>query len=781
MPSLSRHILRACIFLSCLTSQAIAATVNLNGDWHFHRDDKKAIATSGDVPAAGWTRVNLPHTARIEAREPVDTWQGQAFYKKIFEVKLHAGERAVLRFEGAMNVADVWVNGKHLGQHLGGYLPFSFDVSDVLTASGQNELTVRINNEDNKITGPKPLKDLDYIQYGGLYRGVSLTIKPPVHITDEMLSATPAGGGIFVTYPTADKAAAVVRVKTEVHNTEAVKRDIVLRHAIFKKGGRVGMVVERVALAAGERRHVELDLKLARPSLWSPAAPNLYELKTSVESAGRRDEVSTQIGIRRIAFDARQRLLLNGEPLFLRGVNRHQEYPYVGYATSPQADYRDALLIKKAGYDYVRLSHYPHSPAFMRAADELGLLLLDAIPGWQYFNADPAFARQTVQTCADMIRRDRNHPSVLAWECSLNETDMPQPLIDQLHRTVHLEYPGDQAFSAGWVPQTYDIYLQARQHRIGSKHKLPVKPLIVSEYGDWEYFAMNAGFNQTAWADLKEADRSSRQFLGDGEKRLQQQAKNVAEAHDDNFTTPAFADGYWVMFDYARGYAKELESSGIMSIDRLPKFAYDFARSQRSARETSPLWGGGPMVAIASHWNSDSSPLVRVFTNADELEFFVNGKSIGRQKSAASPAHPNLKHPPLEFDTGRFAPGELKAVAYLDGKQVATHSVHTASAPASLHVWLDDMGVKPVAGDLVFVRAQLRDASGNPVAASGKKVEFAASGGFEIVGAMASSTESGVASVLVRVGAAGGAVKAQAAGLKGEFVERLAPTRRLGK
>ncbi len=574
MTSRARRLpLLACLVFASLASPVLAATINLNSDWRFHRDDRKAVLTGHEVPAAAWARVDLPHTARIEAREAVDSWQGQAFYKKDFKINVRPGDRAILRFEAAMNVADVWVNGKHLGQHLGGYLPFSFDITEVLKASGVNQLIVRINNEDNKITGPKPLKDLDYIQYGGLYRGVSLSIKPAVHITEEMLSATPAGGGIFVTYPKADKDAATVRVKAEVNNSAAGPREVTLRHTLLKQGKRVGEVAERVTLAAGERRHVELDLNLTQPALWSPNAPNLYQLQSTVESNGRQDQVRTRIGIRRIAFNAQHQLLLNGETLFLRGVNRHQEYPYVGYAISPQADYRDALLIKQAGYDYVRLSHYPHSPAFMDAADELGLVLLDAIPGWQYINPDPAFARQTVQTCADMIRRDRNHASVLAWECSLNETDMPQSLVDQLHRTVHQEYPGDQAFSAGWVPQTYDIYLQARQHRIGSKDKLPAKPLIVSEYGDWEYFAMNAGFNQTAWADLKEADRSSRQFLGDGEKRLLQQAKNVAEAHNDNFTTPAFADGYWVMFDYARGYAKELESSGIMTAQPRRNFA----------------------------------------------------------------------------------------------------------------------------------------------------------------------------------------------------------------
>jgi beta-galactosidase len=746
-----RSLLGSILFCASSASAiADAATINLDQAWGFYRDDQKTVQSPEQVPPSAWSSVDLPHTARLEARQPKEVWQGTAFYKKSFEAKLSRGERAILRFEAAMNVADVWVNGQHLGQHLGGYLPFAYDITDQLKAAGANELTVRINNEDNAITGPKPLKILDYIQYGGIYRGVRLIIKPAVHITDEMLSATPAGGGVFVTYPRADKAQAVVRVKTEVSNTSNEARMVTLSNSLYQQGQRVVEKTEKVRLAAGEHRQVTSDLKVIQPALWSPKRPNLYQLQTKVDSNGSADSVDTNIGIRRLAFE-QGKLLVNGEQVFLRGVNRHQEYPYIGYALSDQANYRDALLIKKAGFDYIRLSHYPHSPAFMAAADELGILLLPGIPGWQYFNKDPAFSRQVVQTCADTIRRDRNHASVLAWECSLNETEMPNALITALHRTVHQEYPGDQAFSAGWKPQTYDIYLQARQHRIGDKRKLPNKPLIVSEYGDWEYYAMNAGFNQTAWDNLKQAERNSRQLLSDGETRLLQQAKNISDAHDDNFSTPAFADGYWVMFDYARGCCVSLESSGIMSIERVPKFSTDFFRSQRDLLEASPVWGGGPMVTIASYWTKDSSPKVRVFSNADAVELFLNGKSIARQQGGPSKAYPHLAHPPFEFDTGAFQAGELKAVAYSGGKEVATHIVRTPGQAVKLVVTRDDMGVAPVENDLVFLRAVLTDSQGTVVPDNGKVVKFTAKDGYEIVGADTVTTEAGIASVLVRV------------------------------
>ena len=394
------------------------------------------------------------------------------------------------------------------------------------------------------------------------------------------------------------------------------------------------------------------------PQLWSPQAPHLYSMRTGIVSKGKIvDERETQIGIRRITISEKG-FLINGKKMFLRGVNRHQEYPYVGYAISPNADYRDAKLIKEAGFDYVRLSHYPHSRHFMRAANELGLVLLDAILGWQYYNPDPAFSEHVLQTCRDLIRRDRNHPSVIAWECSLNESQMPPALVESFDQIVHREYPGNQAYSAGWVSEGYDIYLEARQHRLTHPERpIPYKPYVVSEYGDWEYFAQNAGFNQDAWEDLAEVARTSRQLLSHGEARLLQQAVNIQEAHNDNLATPAFADGYWVMFDYNRGYADDLEASGLMSIERLAKPAWFFFRSQRDAEQVSTLYSSGPFVHIASEWHVNSPRSVRVFSNGDEVELFLNGISLGRQIADSDRISRNLRHPPFTFVTERFIPG----------------------------------------------------------------------------------------------------------------------------
>lgn len=739
------------LFLICVQLSAAPVSANevpFNTAWQFERSDEP-FHTAAFAPARAEV-VDLPHTTRIEPRIVNDQWQGTAFYRKSFLApQAWRGQTILLRFEAAMNVANVRVNGIELGTHLGGWLPFTFDLSPHLRLGERNEILVRLDNRDNAITGPKPLAELDFNSYGGLYRGVRLFIKPPVHLTDEMLAGKVAGGGLFVTYPAVNKAAATISIVADVANSSNRIVPVTILHRLYDGNQLVGeSKIERTFGPAGTER-VDQKIKLAGPKLWSPRSPHLYRLVSEIiDDQGRIDRSERRIGIRQFAFSADRGLLINGEPTFLRGVNRHQEYPYVGYALSPNAEYRDAKLIKEAGFDYVRLSHYPHSTAFMEAADTLGLVLIDAIPGWQFYNPDPAFETQVLQTCRDMIRRDRNHASVLAWECSLNESTMPKALVQEFDRVVDEEFPG--ALSAGWQNDGYDIFLQARQHRL-QHYEEPNRPYVVSEYGDWEYYAQNAGFAQDQWAGLKEAARTSRQPLGAGEAQLLQQSTNLQEAHDDNRNTPAFADGYWAMFDYNRGYADDLETSGLMSLERLPKFAYDFFRSQRDASERSLLYRSGPMVRIASYWTPQSSLQVRVFSNTDEVELLLNGHSLGRRKPDQNRISGRIPHPPFTFSIEKFAPGRLEARGYIGGHWVAQNIVTTPGPAVALCTFLDDAGVAPVLGDLVFLRARLLDQNNRLVPTESRTVQFAAPAGYAIIGPYVAQTEAGIASVLVRV------------------------------
>lgn len=664
-----------------------------------------------------------------------------------------------------MNVADAWLDGRHVGRHLGGFTPFVLDLTGRVRPGHDAVLAVRLDNRDNPVTGPKPLAQLDFNSYGGLYRYVHLVVKEPLHITDPILANRPGSGGVFVTYPHVSPRAATVRVQTHVRNDHAAARTFRIRTTLVDADGRMAAsaMSDPVTLRSGADRDVVQAIEVASPRLWSPRAPNLHILRSEIVSAGRVvDAEETRVGIRRIEIE-RGGFRINGETMFLRGTNRHQEHPYVGYAVPTVAQWRDARRIKDAGFDYIRLSHYPHAPAFMDACDELGLVVMNCIPGWQYFGRDPAFAELQYRNSRELARRDRNRPSVILWEVSLNETEMPPEFVARTHAIAHQEYPGDQCHTCGWV-RGYDVFIRARQH--GGCAGVDDVPCVVSEYGDWEYYAMTAGLNQDAWQGLSPAQSNSRQLRWQGERAMLQQALNFQEAHNDNCGTPAFADGLWVMYDYNRGYAPDIESSGCMDILRLPKYAYAFFQSQRGAGERLPNAASGPMVFIASEWTPGSSTDVRVFSNCEQVELRLNGSVVERRRPDSDRISTHLAHPPFTFSLGRFTAGTLEAVGLIGGREVARHAVRTPGTVERMDVAVDlaGRGVDREGKDVLFCRAGLRDAAGTLVASAWENVAFGATGGVGLVGANPFSTDAGIASILAQTepGAPGGAVYALA-------------------
>lgn len=730
-----------------------SASIPFDSQWRFIRAEvPQAPAPAFDDQT--WETVTLPHTAHVEALVTgpgTRQWQGICWYRKTFELppKTHDKE-IILRFDGAMNTADIWVNGQSAGRFMGGYLPYVMDISKLARPGETNVIAVRLDNRDNPVTGPKPLADLDFNLYGGLYRDAHLVIKDKLHITDPTLADKIASGGVFVTFPVVTKTQAVISVKTHVQNQDAIPRTFVVKTILLNAKGKKVSSVESAAveLAAGAEREITQEISVANPELWAPQSPYLYQVRSELVAKGEvTDAEQTRIGIRRIRI-TRDGFWINDEKMFLRGCNRHQEYPYLGNAVPNDAQYRDALKIKQAGFDYVRLSHYPQSPAFLDACDELGLVVMDSIMGWQYFGKDPAFAGLKYRECRQLIRRDRNHPCVILWEVSLNESDMPASFIEQANAIAHEEYPGDQCYTCGWK-KGYDVFIQARQH--GGCREVKDRPCLISEYGDWEYYAQNAGLEQEKWKDLQPAARSSRQLRGDGEARLLQQALNFQEAHNDDLKTSAFADGVWVMFDYNRGYAPDLESSGVMDIFRLPKFSYWFFRSQRDAGELIAGRPLGPVIYIANYWTADSPLEVRVFSNCEEVALYLNGKLVERRRPDTSRVSTHLKHAPFTFKPDRFQPGTLQAVGYLGGREVTRCERRTPGELDGLTMEFDLSG-RPFAGgdkDMTFCYASLKDKTGTLVPAARTPVFFGTTGPVQLVGDNPIMSEAGTATILV--------------------------------
>ena len=750
-----------------------------NYDWEFVKDIDTVFSNSLTAKNSGikWEKISLPHTASLEPIVKVaQQWQGICFYRKFFSVPAsYKGKHIAIQFDAAMQEADVYLNGEHIFNHKGGYLPFYVDVSKQVKFGVENSILVKLDNRDNPLIPPgKPLKSLDFNYYSGIYRNAWLIIKDKLHISDAVAVNKTAGGGVFVHYTDVTDKSATIVVQTEVKNDHGNSVDGQIRVILKDKGGKTvaQSSSESKAISPDSSQSFTQNIPIDNPILWSPDEPFLYQLSVELIQNGKAiDRELVNTGIRAIRFEAGA-FYLNGKKVKLRGTNRHQEYPYLGNAASDNAQYRDVWKMKQAGFNFVRSSHYPQSPAYLNACDELGIMVMDAIPGWQFVGSN-IFQQNSLQDIRDMIRRDRNHPSVILWEASLNETGMKKDYMEKAHKIVHEELPFQHVYSAGWIDNVYDVYLPARQHAKAPdwfKKYNKDKPFIIAEYGDWEYYAQNAGFNQTAYNDLKPEERTSRQLRTAGEKGLLQQALNYQESHNDNLYSSATGDANWLMFDYNRGYASDIESSGIMDMTRLPKFAFYFYQSQIDPVVTGGSPFNKPMLFIANYLQAKSDTNVTVYSNCEEVELLLNGKSMGKQRPDKNRFSTNLKHPPFTFHVNAFNGSTLTAIGYINDKEIIQEVRKTAGASSKINLAVDVSGKELQAGqnDIVFVYAHITDNKGTVIYNAANKIQFEVNGNAEIVGDSVVQAEAGIATIVLKAGLKAGKIEitAKAEGLQ---------------
>lgn len=706
-----------------------------------------------------WEKINLPHTPFVEPLVVLHQWQGICYYRKILNVsKKEIDKQLWLEFEGAMHLADVWVNGQHLIQHSGGYTPFVVDVTGMLHADRGNEILVRLDNRNNPLIPPgKPLETLDFCYYGGLYRDVNLIVKHPVHITHPIMANEVAGGGIFVTYPYVSKQEAEIKVKTQVSNKVGTQRHLTIRHTLYEwskkkgRGKKVALVESPLVLAAGTTQHHTQQFTVNNPKLWYPDSPALYVLRTEVMD-GRKvtDCEDTRIGIRRIEMAREKGFVINDKPLKLEGSNRHQEYPYVGNAISDQAQYRDMYQIRDNGFNTVRLGHYPQDPSVLEACDELGLLVIEPIPGWQFFNKAQGFVDHTYKDIRDLIRRDRNHPSVIMWETTLNESWPPKSWKDQAVRIAHEEFPGDQCYTSGdtYGYDGFDVCYNDWKEGY-NRPNTTSKPGFIREYYDYEF----GGHYST-----------TRVTRGDGDYALMQNAWNAQWSHNRYRAYYPWTIGgaVWSMYDYNRGCCDNICYSGLADLFRLPKFGLLYFRTQMKEGTFTPA---GPMtyeVFINSHWLEGSSDTLQVYGNVDEVKLQLNGRVIARQYPDDKPSTSeyvsrpdggnaeNIDFPPFTFFNVNWERGELKAIGYKDGKAVAEHVVRTPGAVEAMDITYFESGVSASCRDLLIVYVNLKDLQGTGCfGENNREVKLEVLQGGELRGPATIKAEAGVASFLV--------------------------------
>ena len=721
---------------------------NFNPGWRFFRGDVRG-AEAVNFDDRSWNVVSTPHTVELMPAEGSGcrNYQGPAWYRKHFVLPAETkGQRVVLHFEAAMGKQILYLNGKRIQEHLGGYLPFTLD----LTANGVQAgdsclLAVFTDNSDDKSYPPgKRQYTLDFAYHGGIYRDVWMIAKSPVAITDAIDSQTVGGGGVFVHFDKISEKSAQVYVNTEVQNDDARSESVTVETTLTDADGKViKRSSGKLSLKPGEKKSIRQQMEVKNPTLWSPDTPYLYRVQSRIKKGNKSiDGGITRVGIRLAEFRGKDGFWLNGKPFGqLVGANRHQDFAYVGNALPNSQQWRDAKRLRDAGCTIIRVAHYPQDPAFMDACDELGLFVIVATPGWQYWNKDPKFGELVHQNTREMIRRDRNHPSVLMWEPILNETRYPLDFALKALEITKEEYPypgrpvaAADVHSAG-VKEHYDVVYGWPGD--DEKEDKPEQCIFTREFGE----------NVDDWYAHNNNNRASRSW---GERPLLVQAMSLAKSYDEMYrTTGLFIGGaQWHPFDHQRGYHADPFYGGIMDAFRQPKTSYYMFMAQRSPEKSDLIADNGPMIYIAHEITPFSPTDVTVYSNCEEIRLtvFKGGKEYVYKKD---PNHKGMPSPIITFKdvyhfmewkamarAGKQDDAYLLAEGLIGGEVVVSHKRYPSGQADHLVVRLDNENVslKADGSDIVTVIAEVVDKRGTVKRLNNSHVRFDIQGEGRLLG-----------------------------------------------
>lgn len=772
---------------------------NFNPDWLFHLGDAEG-AEAVVFDDSDWETVSVPHGVKLEPAEASGcrNYQGVAWYRKHFIVP---ADRSELYFEAIMGKQKIYVNGQLAAEHYGGYLPVIVSLREQGLQKGDEcVVAVMTDNSNDKLYPPgKPQYTLDFAYHGGIYRDVWLIGKKDVSISDVITENRVAGGGIFVHYENISELRADVLIDTDLRNTSSHPRHVVVTQTLLDaQGKKVKEVSSKVSVPAGETAVARQKMVVSKPHLWSPETPYLYKVVTRIkEGKETLDGGMTKIGIRSFEFvdassqqDKTPGFYLNGKRYrqFV-GANRHQDFAYVGNAVPNSQQWRDVVRLKQAGFNIIRTAHYPQDPSFMDACDELGVFIIVATPGWQYWNKNDAiFEERVLQNTREIIRRDRNHPSVLMWEPILNETRYPLEFSLKSLQITKDEYPypyrpvaAADMHSAG-VSENYDVVYGWPGD--DEKADKPKQCIFTREFGEYvdDWYAHN---------NLNRASRSW------GEKPQLTQAFSLAKTTEEMYrTTGQFIGGaQWHPFDHQRGYHPDPYWGGIYDAFRQPKTAFYMFAAQNPAT---------PFVHIGHEMTQFSDADVTVFSNCDSvrLSIYDGEKSWtlpvkGIKDSKLANSTPDFAainanyHQPVTFKNvwdfwearnysytqKNWQKVNMKAEGIIDGKVVCEDVRMPSRRSTKLRLRLDQptQGIgtltdKPLVADgsdFVVVICEVTDDSGHVRRLAKENIVFSVEGEGEIIGdasinANPRAVEWGSAPVLIRSTRKAGKIKIHA-------------------
>ena len=729
---------------------------SMNPAWRFHKGAVESAETK-EFNDKDWTVVSLPDGIEYLPTEASGciNYQGEVWYRKHFTPDaVLKGKKLFLHFEAIMGKSKVFVNGKLLTEHFGGYLPVIADVTDVLDWNGDNVIAVWADNSDDPSYPPGKAQDvLDYTYFGGIYRDCWLIAHNNVFITDPNYENEVAGGGLFVAFGKVSDALAEVQLKIHVRNATKNPFSGQVEYMLLQPDGtEVARLSDKIQVKAGRATTVSDRMPVKQPMLWTPSTPTLYNLLVRVldKEGNVIDGYRRRIGIRSIEFKGKDGFYLNGRPYGkpLIGANRHQDFAVVGNAVANSIHWRDAKKLKDVGMEIIRNAHCPQDPAFMDACDELGLFVIVNTPGWQFWNDAPEFAQRVYSDIRNVVRRDRNHPSVWLWEPILNETWYPADFAKNTRDIVDAEYPYPYCYSGSDSEarghENFPVYFaHPANMQDASKEIDPTKTYFTREWGD----------NVDDWSSHNSPSRVARNW---GEQPMRVQAQHYAcpyypvTSYDVLYKqSPQHVGGcLWHSFDHQRGYHPDPFYGGLMDVFRQPKYSYYMFMAQRPAVKNDRNAGSGPMVYIAHEMTPFSGKDVTVYSNCDEVRLTFNkgGKTYTYKKDKNRPGMPS---PVITFpDVYDFMVDKafsrtqkqddvyLLAEGLIDGKVVATHKVVPARRPEKILLWMDNEGtdLKADGSDFVTVVAAVADKNGNIKRLNNYNIRFSIEGEGRLLG-----------------------------------------------
>ncbi|RMG68508.1 MAG: glycoside hydrolase family 2 protein [Bacteroidetes bacterium] len=746
------------LFWLSLPAQPIRLTQSLNQGWAYL---PQPIAHPSALPAEGWQTINLPHTwNQWDATDLVPGYRRDAsWYRKELLLSPEPGRRYLLRFEAANMKAKVFVNGHLAGSHVGGYLGFVVDLTPWLVA-GTNTLAIRVDNgyDPNLI----PSQKADFFLYGGITRDLWLDVVSGTYLQELQVW-------------TLEVSARQARTRWEVTLNQVPSSPHQLRVRLYDPAG--AQVAEQW-VKKGEQTHWQGELPvLSDPLLWSPDRPQLYTLEVDLLMEGQVvDRQQRRIGYRWYAFEPHGAFYLNGQRLKLRGTHRHEEHAGYGAAMPDSLHRRDMRLIKEMGANFVRLGHYPQDPSVYDACDSLGIIVWDELPWCRGGMGGEVWQAQTKRLLQEQIRQHRHHPSIFFWSLG-NEVywlpDFPggddttrlNAFVRELHELAHELDPGrltamrkyyagasiPDVFSpsiwSGWYAGVYTNYQSTLEKQ------RPLYPaLLHMEYGGSSHVGRHSEKPITG-SGLLPADEWT-------EVSNQVDVKNVARSGDwsENYIVDLFdwhlqvsetldwfpGNAQWAFKDFGTPLRPEnaipyINQKGLLDRSGLPKDAYYVFKS---------YWATIPFAYIESHtWTERMGPPgeereVCVYSNAEAVELWLNGTSLGRKTRQAAQFPAAGLQWPLLFAEG---PNQLVARAYRGGQVVATDSLrliyHYDQPGKPDHIRLSS---SPLPNGNLLIEAVMVDAEGRRVLDYEARVYFAHDGAGQLLAHYGTPTRSQV-------------------------------------